>query len=100
MSDAFRTKAQHFAQQVISDVKANSSLVTSPTEPTAADQPPTVEAVPAVVVQPEVTGKEPQAYHEESRQSEFGRENALYYLFNSDYKIVLAKNISGTIYRY
>jgi hypothetical protein len=47
-----------------------------------------------------VTGKEPQAYHEESRQSEFGRENALYYLFNSDYKIVLAKNISGTIYRY
>lgn len=76
MSEAFRTKAQHFAQQVISDVKSTSSIVTSPTEPTASKKEEPfilVEAVPAVVVQPEVTGKEPQAYHEESRQSEFGK---------------------------
>ena len=66
MSEAFRTKAQHFAQQVISDVKSTSSIVTSPTEPTASKKEEPfilVEAVPAVVVQPEVTGKEPQAYH-------------------------------------
>ncbi|KAK4037071.1 hypothetical protein OUZ56_029111 [Daphnia magna] len=69
MSDAFRTKAQHFAQQVISDVKATSVI---PPEVTAAEQP--VEANPTVEQQPavETTGNEPQAYHEESRQSEFG----------------------------
>lgn len=75
MSDAFRTKAQHFAQQVISDVKATNNVVIKP-EPT-----PVVEPVQPVVQQPQSsvddigqpTANEPQAYHEENRLSEFGK---------------------------
>ena len=70
MSDAFRTKAQHFAQQVISDVKATIPE-TAPEQPVAIVQQP--EAIQA-----EATGNEPQAYHEESRLSEFG-------IFNLDF---------------
>ena len=69
MSDAFRTKAQHFAQQVISDVKATIPE-TAPEQPVAIVQP---EAI-----QVEATVNEPQAYHEESRLSEFG-------IFNLDF---------------
>lgn len=64
MSDAFRTKAQHFAQQVLSDVQAT-------VQPPASAQAEHQSAQPAPAV-PESTGTEPQAYHEENRLSEFG----------------------------
>ena len=65
MSSTFRSKAQQFAQQVISDVKA-----VKPAEQTQEPQPKATldqrdERIPS--------DNEPHAYREENRLSEFGK---------------------------
>lgn len=75
MSDTFRTKAQHFAQQVISDVKATS--IVKPAEQSSVEpEQPAVQQPPQSVGEP--TGNEPQAYHEENRVSEFGKKFSIF----------------------
>lgn len=85
MSDAFRAKAQHFAQQVISDVQQTAGVVQQvqpefSDQSSATDRPSIQPDAPAAVVAPAAaigtestgTAMEPQAYHEENRLSEFG----------------------------
>jgi hypothetical protein len=65
MSETFRSKAQHLAEQVISDVKT--STIQEPESDTATPAPTQQLEGKAATVE-----KEPHAYHEESRASEFG----------------------------
>ena len=73
MSTAFRNKAQQFAQQVISDVRP--TVIQQPPPPPPADNQ-QQQSIPAITTEPPAPGDgggaEPQAYHEESRLSEYG----------------------------
>ena len=68
MSETFRSKAQHLAEQVISDVKT--STIQEPEIDTAT--PATPAPTPQLEGKAATVEKEPHAYHEESRASEFG----------------------------
>lgn len=81
MSNAFRAQAQQLAQQVITDVRQQQprqqqEQAEQEPKPEPGQQPQPrdqVALVPSIVEPGDVsTGSEPQAYHEESRQSEFG----------------------------
>ena len=66
MSSTFRSKAHEFAEQVLSDVKLKQQ--TPEVASRAADETESERQEPPVPP----TINEPQAYHEESRASEFG----------------------------
>jgi len=86
MSTAFRNKAQQFAQQVISDVRP--TVIQQPPPPADNQQQQSIPAItteppaPSIDVAGDGGGAEPQAYHEESRLSEYGMQRfAVRHLF-------------------
>ena len=83
MSTAFRNKAQQFAQQVISDVRPSVGANIQPLPPADTNHQQQQQSIPAIIAEPPAPsidsaagggggGAEPQAYHEESRLSEYG----------------------------
>ena len=72
MSTAFRNKAQQFAQQVISDVRPTVIQQPPPPPPAANQQQQSIPAITTEPPAPSIDAAEPQAYHEESRLSEYG----------------------------